>query len=68
MSLIVSSLRARLAMRTGTSALRTRRLIERLEDTAPGNPTWRFSWENPVDCQERITAVKPDLPGGPLSR
>ena len=53
MSLIVSALRARLAMRTGQRRLEACRLIERLEDLGRGNPAFRFGWETDDDRADR---------------
>lgn len=42
LDIIVSALRARLAMARGDRRERMLRLIARLEDVAPGNPEWRL--------------------------
>jgi len=57
MSLICSSLRARLAALSGPRRKRIERLLERLEDTGRGNPTWRFGWETNEDRDERFSAT-----------
>lgn len=59
MSLVVSSLRARLAMLGGARRRQASRLIERLEDSAPGNPAKRFSWESTADLEGRVATRSP---------
>lgn len=54
LSLVVSALRARIAMQTGARRLASARLIERLEEGGQGNPGWRFGWETMDDYAERM--------------
>ncbi len=56
MSLILSALRARLAMQRGARHKEACRLIERLEDSAPGSPMLRFGWGTPGDREERLAS------------
>jgi hypothetical protein len=56
MSLVVSALRARLAMTTGDRRRQCAHLIERLEDSGPGSPRQRFGWETPEDFRDRVRA------------
>jgi hypothetical protein len=44
--LIIVSLSARLAMLSGKRRHQAERLIERLSDSAPGNPRWRLDEES----------------------
>jgi hypothetical protein len=54
LSLVVSALRARLAMMRGARRQWASRLIERLDEGVPGNPSWRFGWESHGDLVERL--------------
>lgn len=55
LSLVVSALRARLAMQRGARRLASAQLIERLEEGGRGNPAFRFSWESEADRAERMS-------------